>query len=94
MPIMYRLRAITICVVLAGASTVMISAGKGDATKGKAIQDTGITPNQVVADVDAAIEVDDNGEPLPDTTPDKGTQKHVEDDPIVKKAIEVLAKMS
>lgn len=34
---MYRLRAITICVVLAGASKVMISAGKGDASKGKAV---------------------------------------------------------
>ena len=28
---MYRLRAVAICVVLAGASKVMISAGKGDA---------------------------------------------------------------
>jgi cytochrome c2 len=34
---MYRLRAVAICVVLAGASKVMISAGKGDAAKGKAV---------------------------------------------------------
>src|SRR5215471_19381650 len=34
---MYRLRAVAICVALAGASKVMISAGKGDAAKGKAV---------------------------------------------------------
>jgi cytochrome c len=34
---MYRLRAVAICVVLAGASKVLISAGKGDAAKGKAV---------------------------------------------------------
>src|SRR5215471_9238249 len=34
---MYRLRAVAICVALAGASKVLISAGKGDAAKGKAV---------------------------------------------------------
>jgi carboxyl-terminal processing protease len=73
---------------------IILSVAKYYSPEGKAIQDTGITPNHVVADVDAAIEVDDNGEPLPDTGPDKGTQKNVENDPIVKKALEILAKMS
>jgi carboxyl-terminal processing protease len=60
---------------------------------GKAIQDVGVTPNAVVADVDAQIEVDDNGEPLPDVPgAPQGQQKKVEDDPIVKKALEILAK--
>ncbi len=59
---------------------------------GKAIQDTGVTPNNVVSDADAQIDVDDNGEPVPDTTVDKATQKKVEDDAVVKKALEVLAK--
>jgi carboxyl-terminal processing protease len=60
---------------------------------GKAIQDVGVTPNVQVADSDAAIEVDDNGEPLPEApgTP-QGQQKKVEDDPIVKKALEILNK--
>ena len=34
---MYRLRSVAICVLLAGASKVLISAGKGDAAKGKAV---------------------------------------------------------
>ena len=40
----------------------------------------------------AQIEVDDNGDPLPDAAADKGQEKKVEDDPMVKKALEVLAK--
>jgi carboxyl-terminal processing protease len=59
---------------------------------GKAIQDTGVTPNNVVSDADAQIDVDDNGESVPDATADKGPQKKVEDDAVVKKALEVLAK--
>src|SRR6516225_1668983 len=34
---MYRLRAVAICVVLAAGSKIMLSAGKGDAAKGKAV---------------------------------------------------------
>lgn len=34
---MYRLRVIAICVAMAGASKVVLSAGKGDAAKGKAL---------------------------------------------------------
>ena len=60
---------------------------------GKAIQDTGVTPNHVVSDADAQIDVDDNGEPAPDATAEKGPQKKVEDDAVVKKALEVLAKV-
>ena len=60
---------------------------------GKAIQDTGVTPNNVVSDADAQIDVDDNGEPVTDATADKGTEKKLEDDAVVKKALEVLAKV-
>uniref|UniRef100_Q01VV5 Carboxyl-terminal protease n=1 Tax=Solibacter usitatus (strain Ellin6076) TaxID=234267 RepID=Q01VV5_SOLUE len=59
---------------------------------GKAIQDTGVTPNNVVSDADAQIDVDDNGEPVPDAAAEKGPEKKVEDDAVVKKALEVLAK--
>jgi cytochrome c len=37
MLIMYRFRMFAICVVLAGASKVVLSAGKGDAAKGKSV---------------------------------------------------------
>jgi carboxyl-terminal processing protease len=58
---------------------------------GKAIQDAGVTPNNVVNDSDAQIDVDDNGEPLPDAAAAE-KQKKVEDDAVVKKALELLAK--
>jgi carboxyl-terminal processing protease len=59
---------------------------------GKAIQDVGVTPNAVVSDADAQTDVDDNGDPLPDASPDKGQQKKVEDDAVVKKALQILSK--
>jgi carboxyl-terminal processing protease len=72
---------------------IILSIAKYYSPEGKAIQDVGVTPNTVVADVDAAIEVDDNGEPLPEAPgADKVQQKKVEDDPVVKKALEILAK--
>ena len=72
---------------------IILSVAKYYSPEGKAIQDTGVTPNHVVVDTDATIDVDDNGNPLPDT-PDPAAQKKVEDDPIVKKALDVLAKLS
>jgi hypothetical protein len=52
-----------------------------------------VTPNNAVSDADAQIDLDDNGEPLPESIgPEKGQQKKVEDDAVVKKALELLAK--
>jgi hypothetical protein len=52
-----------------------------------------VTPNNVVSDADTQIDVDDNGEPLADAAgPEKGQTKKVEDDAVVKKALELLAK--
>ncbi len=36
--------------------------------------------------------MDDNGDPLPDAAVDQASEKKVEDDAIVKKALELLAK--
>jgi carboxyl-terminal processing protease len=58
----------------------------------KAIQDVGVTPETVVSDADTQVDVDENGEPLPDSAPDKGQVKKVEDDAVVKKALQILAK--
>jgi carboxyl-terminal processing protease len=71
---------------------IILSVAKYYSPEGKAIQDTGVTPGVTVSDADAQVDVDDNGEPVPDATPDKGQQKKVEDDAVVKKALEVLAK--
>ena len=61
---------------------------------GKAIQDTGVTPATAVAETDAQVELDDNGEPLTEQKEPDGPQKKTENDPVVKKAIEVLSKVA
>jgi carboxyl-terminal processing protease len=72
---------------------IILSVAKYYSPEGKAIQDAGVTPNNVVSDADAQIDVDDNGEPLPEVAgAEKGQQKKVENDDVVKKALELLAK--
>src|SRR5260370_41052307 len=44
---------------------IILSVAKYYSPDGKAIQDTGVTPNNAVSDADAPIDLDDNGEPLP-----------------------------
>jgi len=58
----------------------------------KAIQDTGVTPGTLAAEADVQVEYDDNGEPLPENPAQQqqDLKKKVEDDPVVKKALEVL----
>jgi carboxyl-terminal processing protease len=60
---------------------------------GKAIQDTGVTPATVVAETDNQVEFDDNGEPLTEQK-DQAPLHKTENDPVVKKALEVLAKVA
>ncbi len=82
-------RAIT----MEDGGAIILSVAKYYSPDGKAIQDVGVTPNNVVSDADAQIDVDDNGEPLPEAPgAEKGQIKKVEDDAVVKKALEVLAK--
>jgi len=72
---------------------IILSVAKYYSPDGKAIQDTGVTPNSVVSDADSQVDVDDNGEPVPDAAAtERGPQKKVEDDAVVKKALELLAK--
>jgi carboxyl-terminal processing protease len=76
-----------------GAAIILSVAKYYSPEGGKAIQDVGVTPNHVVADTESQLDVDDNGEPLPAPAgSEQVQQKKVEDDPIVKKALEVLAK--
>jgi carboxyl-terminal processing protease len=71
---------------------IILSVAKYYTPDGKAIQDAQVVPANQVSDADSQIDVDDNGEPLTDTTQDKGPQKKLEDDAVVKKALELLAK--
>lgn len=66
---------------------IILSVAKYYSPSGKAIQDTGVTPGVVVNEPEAQPEVDERGEPLPE---EPEPQRKSEEDPLLKKAIEVL----
>jgi carboxyl-terminal processing protease len=70
-------------------SAIILSVAKYYSPDGKAIQDTRVTPATAVAEAQPQVELDENGEPIPDTT-QQAEKKKLEDDPVVKKALEVL----
>src|ERR1035438_373356 len=55
-------RAIT----MEDGGAIILSVGKYYSPEGKAIQDAGVTPNNVVSDADTQTDVDDNGDALPE----------------------------
>ena len=71
---------------------IILSVAKYYGADGKAIQDTGVVPGTVVQAADSQVDYDDNGEPIVDTDQPPQKQKKLEDDPIVKKGLEILAK--
>jgi carboxyl-terminal processing protease len=71
-------------------SAIILSVAKYYSADGKAIQDTGVIPGTLVAEVEPAVNYDENGEPVPEAQPQPTQPKKLEDDPVVKKAIEVL----
>jgi carboxyl-terminal processing protease len=71
-------------------SAVILSVAKYYSPEGKAIQDTRVMPGTVVAGAEPQVEYDDNGEPITEPEPQQPQPKKLEDDPVVKKAIEVL----
>lgn len=69
---------------------IILSVAKYYSADGKAIQDNGVTPGTLVVEAEPAPEVDDNGEPLTaPSQPPQQPQKKLEDDPVVKKALEL-----
>ena len=69
---------------------IILSVAKYYSADGKAIQDNGVTPGTLVAEAEPTPEVDDNGEPLTaPSQPPQQPQKKLEDDPVVKKALEL-----
>jgi carboxyl-terminal processing protease len=65
---------------------IILSVAKYYSPDGKAIQDVGVTPETVMSEPEAQVELDENGEPLPET-PDQ--PEHKQEDPLLKKAIEI-----
>jgi len=71
-------------------SAIILSVAKYYTLDGKAIQDTGVIPSTVVAEAEPPVNYDENGEPVPEAKPQETQPKKLEDDPVVKKALEVL----
>ena len=84
--------AVRKAITMDDGSAIILSVAKYYSPSGKAIQDTGVTPGTPVADENLQIEYDDNGDPLPESVEQQQQQlkKKVEDDPVVKKALEIL----
>ena len=74
-------------VTMDDGGAIILSVAKYYSPSGKAIQDVGVTPETVMSEPEAQVELDENGEPLPET-PDQPEHKQQED-PLLKKAIEI-----
>jgi len=68
---------------------IILSVAKYYTPDGKAIQDTGVVPAALVREPESQVEYDDNGMPIP--SPQDEERKKTENDPVVKKAVELLA---
>jgi carboxyl-terminal processing protease len=81
-----QLKAVT----MDDGSAVILSIAKYYSPDGKAIQDVRVAPATLVADASPEIDYDDSGEPLPEATPQAPQKQDLQNDPVVKKALEVL----
>jgi carboxyl-terminal processing protease len=73
-------------------AAIILSVAKYYSPDGKAIQDTRVIPATQVADTEAQVDYDDNGEPITETPAAQPQKKTLEEDPVVKKALELLNK--
>jgi carboxyl-terminal processing protease len=84
--------AVRKAVTMDDGSAIILSVAKYYSPDGKAIQDTGVVPGTQVADDSLQVDVDETGAPVPETQDHQDANKKTQDDPVVKKALEVLAK--
>jgi carboxyl-terminal processing protease len=71
---------------------IILSVAKYYSPNGQAIQDTRVTPALLVAEPQPQVDYDENGEPVPQSQPQVDQQRKSANDPVVKKALEVLNK--
>ena len=72
-------------------SAVILSVAKYYSPSGKAIQDTGVTPNEAVQEPEPQVETDEDGEAVrPEVV--EPVERKPDDDPILKRGVEVLTK--
>jgi carboxyl-terminal processing protease len=69
---------------------IILSVAKYYSPNGKAIQDAPIAPGTLVAEPEPQFDYDENGEPIPQAQPQPGEQPKTPEDPVVKKALELL----
>jgi carboxyl-terminal processing protease len=78
-------------VTMDDGSAIILSVAKYYSPDGKAIQDNRVTPKNQMLQAEPQAGLDENGEPLPEVNePQAQPQKKLEDDPMVKKALELL----
>jgi carboxyl-terminal processing protease len=79
-------------ITMEDGSAIILSIAKYYSADGKAIQDNMVTPKNQVLQAEPQVDLDDNGEPLPEAekTQQPTPQKKLDDDPMVKKALELL----
>lgn len=77
-------------ITMEDGGAIILSVAKYYSPNGQAIQDTRVTPGTLVAEPEPQIDYDENGEPLPQAQIEE--QRKSPSDPVVKKALEVLAK--
>jgi carboxyl-terminal processing protease len=70
-------------------SAIILSVAKYYSPGGKAIQDVGVTPNEVVAEPEPQLETDEDGEAV---RPETAEPERKSDDVILKRALQILAK--
>ena len=72
-------------------SAIILSVAKYYSPDGKSIQDNRVTPKNQVLQPEPQVDVDENGEPLQETQDQPQTQpQKLQDDPMVKKALDIL----
>jgi carboxyl-terminal processing protease len=82
--------AVRKAITMDDGAAVILSVAKYYTPEGKAIQDSLVTPEVVVAELDVPVDFDDDGEPLNPPAAEQEPVKKTETDPIVKKALEIL----
>jgi len=76
-------------VTMDDGGAIILSVAKYYGPDGKAIQDNGVTPETLVGEPDSQVEVDEEGEPI---GKDEVQTTKPGDDPLLKKAVEVVQK--
>ena len=84
--------AVRKAITMDDGGAIILSVAKYYTADNKAIQDNGVTPTTLVAEPEPTVDVDENGEPLPPEQEPQQPKKTLDNDPVMKKALEVLNK--